>query len=144
MAEPTISDLMIEDRTFPPPAAFTGQALVADARSTRRPTRDLEAFWARQARELLSWYEDFHTTLEWDLPFAKWFVGGTLNVSYNCLDRHVEAGRGDRVAYPLGGRARRHPHHHLRRPARRGVPLRQRAQGPRASSGATGSPSTCR
>ena len=54
---------------------------------------------ARQARELISWDEDFHTTLEWELPFAKWFIGGRLNISYNCLDRHVEAGYGERVAY---------------------------------------------
>ena len=60
---------------------------------------DYEGFWARQADTLLDWYEDWHTILEWDLPFAKWFVGGKLNVAYNCLDRHVEAGRGDKVAY---------------------------------------------
>src|SRR5262249_7748592 len=60
-------------------------------------------FWARQARDLLTWYDDFDTVLEWDLPFAKWFVGGTLNVSYNCLDRHVEAGRGDKVAFHWEG-----------------------------------------
>src|SRR5690606_13689582 len=60
---------------------------------------DYEAFWARQARELLTWDEDFHTTLEWKLPYAKWFVGGKLNMAANCLDRHVAAGRGDRVAY---------------------------------------------
>ena len=72
---------------------MTDDSLYAEAEA------DFEAFWARQAREHLSWFDDFHTTLEWDLPFAKWFVGGTLNVSYNCLDRHVEAGLGDRVAY---------------------------------------------
>ena len=60
---------------------------------------DYESFWARQARDLITWDEDFHTTLEWELPFAKWFVGGRLNISYNCLDRHVEAGYGDRIAY---------------------------------------------
>jgi hypothetical protein len=64
---------------------------------------DYEAFWARQARELLTWDTDFHTTLEWELPFAKWFVGGELNVAYNCLDRHVEAGRGDKVAFHWEG-----------------------------------------
>jgi acetyl-CoA synthetase len=60
---------------------------------------DRLGFWARQARELVTWFDDFETVLEWDLPFAKWFVGGKLNVSYNCLDRHVEAGRGDKVAF---------------------------------------------
>jgi acetyl-CoA synthetase len=103
MAEPTISDLMIEDRTFPPPGSFTAQALVTDRSLYEEGERDPEAFWARQARELISWSEDFHTTLEWDLPFAKWFVGGKLNVSYNCLDRHVEAGQGERVAFHWEG-----------------------------------------
>jgi acetyl-CoA synthetase len=103
MTEPTISDLMIEERTFPPPDGFRDRALVADRALYDEADRDPEAFWARQARELVSWYDDFHTTLEWELPFAKWFVGGTLNVSYNCLDRHVEAGRGDRVAFHWEG-----------------------------------------
>ena len=59
---------------------------------------DDEGFWASQAHELLDWSTDWHTILEWELPFAKWFVGGRLNVSHNCLDRHVTAGHGDRVA----------------------------------------------
>jgi acetyl-CoA synthetase len=54
---------------------------------------------AAPARAPLDWVEDFHTTLEWDLPFAKWFVGGKLNIAYNCVDRHVERGLGDKVAY---------------------------------------------
>ena len=73
------------------------------ARSTSEAEADYEAFWARQARELVTWFDDFDTVLDWQLPFAKWFVGGTLNVSYNCLDRHVEAGRGDKVAYHWEG-----------------------------------------
>ena len=81
---------------------------------------------------------------EWELPFAKWFVGGELNVSYNCLDRHVEARPRRQGGVPLGGRAGRHPHHHLRRPARRGAALRQRPEGPRRARRATGSTSTCR
>ena len=61
-------------------------------------------------------------TLDWsDAPFAKWFVGGSSTSPYNCVDRHVEAGHGDQVAYPLRGRARRHPDHHLRRAAARGL-----------------------
>ena len=59
---------------------------------------DPEAFWAEQARTLLHWDTDFTTTCEWELPFAKWFTGGRLNVSYNCLDRHVADGHGDQVA----------------------------------------------
>ena len=60
---------------------------------------DYQGFWARQAADLLTWSTDWDTICEWELPFAKWFVGGQLNVSYNCLDRHVEAGRGDKVAF---------------------------------------------
>ncbi|MEO7665270.1 MAG: AMP-binding protein, partial [Candidatus Limnocylindrales bacterium] len=89
---------MAERRTFPPSAAFVAQAN-ATAALYEEAERDYVAFWARLARERLSWSKPFETTLEWDLPFAKWFVGGELNVAYNCLDRHVEAGRGDKVAY---------------------------------------------
>ncbi len=103
MAEPTIEDYFVEDRTFPPSPAFAADALTSDQSLYDEAAADPEAFWARQARELLTWYDDFDTVLEWDLPFAKWFVGGTLNVSYNCLDRHVEAGRGDKVAYHWEG-----------------------------------------
>ncbi|MCP3912466.1 MAG: acetate--CoA ligase [Actinomycetia bacterium] len=98
-SEPTIEDYYIEDRTFPPSPEFTAAALVNDRSLYDEAEADLEAFWARQARELLTWDQDFSTVLEWDLPFAKWFADGKLNVSYNCLDRHVEAGRGDKVAY---------------------------------------------
>jgi acetyl-CoA synthetase len=103
MAEPTIEDYYSEDRTFPPSPEFVAQANIADRSLYDEADADYEAFWARQARELLTWYDDFHTTLEWNLPDAKWFVGGTLNVSVNCLDRHVDAGRGDRVAYHWEG-----------------------------------------
>ncbi len=99
MSEPTIEDYYVEDRTFPPAADFVKDAVVSDQTHYDEATKDYEGFWARQARELISWDEDFHTTLEWNLPYAKWFLGGKLNVSYNCLDRHVEAGYGDRIAY---------------------------------------------
>ncbi|MGH9265393.1 MAG: AMP-binding protein, partial [Acidimicrobiales bacterium] len=65
--------------------------------------RDWQGFWAKQALDLLDWAEEWHTILEWELPFAKWFVGGKLNVAYNCVDRYVEAGRGDKVAYHWEG-----------------------------------------
>src|SRR5205814_5549320 len=96
--EATIEAYYLEDRTFPPPEEFCRNALVSDTKLYEEAETDWEGFWARQARELVSWFDDFDTVLEWDLPFAKWFQGGTLNVSYNCLDRHVEAGRGDTVA----------------------------------------------
>jgi acetyl-CoA synthetase len=100
MAEsnPAIENLFSEARTFPPPDDFTARALVTDRSLHEQAERDLEGFWAEQARRL-RWTRDWDRVLEWDLPFAKWFVGGQLNVSDNCLDRHVEAGGGDKVAY---------------------------------------------
>jgi acetyl-CoA synthetase len=95
----TIDDLMLENRKFPPSAEFKRRALVADTGMYDDANEDYEGFWARQAADLLTWTTDWDTICEWNLPFAKWFVGGQLNVSYNCLDRHVEAGRGDRVAF---------------------------------------------
>jgi len=103
MSEPTIEDYLREERRFPPPEAFAVDAVVNDPSVYKRAEADPEAFWAEAARQRLTWFDDFHTTLEWDLPFARWFVGGTLNVSYNCLDRHVEAGLGDRVAFHWEG-----------------------------------------
>ena len=103
MAEPTISDFYVENRTFPPSESFRSTALVTDRTMWDAAETDFEAFWAGQARELVTWFEDFHTTLEWELPFAKWFVGGKLNVSYNCLDRHIEAGLGEKVAFHWEG-----------------------------------------
>jgi len=103
MTEPTIEDYFLEERLFPPSPEFKAAALTADDSLYREADADYEAFWARQARELLTWNSDFDTTLEWELPFAKWFVGGTLNVSENCLDRHVANGIGDRVAYHWEG-----------------------------------------
>jgi acetyl-CoA synthetase len=103
VAEPTIEAYYLEERTFPPPDEFRANALVSDESLHKEADADFEAFWARQAGDLVTWFEPWHTVCEWKLPFAKWFVGGKLNVSYNCLDRHVEAGRGDRVAYHWEG-----------------------------------------
>jgi acetyl-CoA synthetase len=99
---PTIEAYYLEDRTIPPPADFAAHALVSDDRLYRAADADWEAFWAQQAEEL-DWFQPWETVLEWDLPFAKWFVGGRINVSYNCLDRHVAGGLGDRVAYHWEG-----------------------------------------
>ena len=99
MSDQTIEEFYHEDRRFPPQAAFLETALVTDRALYDEAEADYEAFWARQARELLTWSKDFDTVLEWDLPFAKWFVGGELNLTYNCLDRHVERGAGDKVAF---------------------------------------------
>ncbi|HUR50135.1 MAG TPA: AMP-binding protein, partial [Acidimicrobiales bacterium] len=100
---PTIEDYYTEDRTFPPSAEFKKSALVTDVAMYEEARADWQGFWARQATELLDWFEPWDTLLEWDLPFARWFVGGTLNASYNCIDRHVAAGRGDKVAFHWEG-----------------------------------------
>lgn len=98
-----IDDLLAESRTFPPSAEFKRDALVVDTDLYDEANRDYEGFWAKQAAELLSWSTDWSSICEWELPFAKWFIGGQLNVSYNCVDRHVENGLGDRVAFHFEG-----------------------------------------
>jgi len=95
---PEIEALLVERRTFPPDPGFAARAN-ATAALYEEADADFEGFWARQARERLNWFTPFGTTLEWNLPDAKWFVGGELNVAYNCVDRHVERGLGDKVAY---------------------------------------------
>ena len=96
--ENNIDDLLLENRKFPPPADFQKNSLAAGTFLYDEAHHDDEGFWARQAAELLHWDQGWNTICEWNLPFAKWFVGGKLNVSYNCLDRHVLAGRGDKIA----------------------------------------------
>jgi acetyl-CoA synthetase len=92
-----LDDLLREDRRFPPPPDFTAGAVAGDPEVFERAAADPEAYWAECA-ERLDWFEPWDRVLEWTPPHAKWFVGGRLNVSYNCLDRHVAAGRGDRAA----------------------------------------------
>src|SRR4051794_34863436 len=89
---------MAESRLFPPDPAFAAQAN-ATADLYTEADADFEAFWANRGRETVDWSPPFETTLEWALPFAKWFTGGQLNVAYNCVDRHVENGLGSKVAY---------------------------------------------
>ena len=94
-----IDALGYEKRKFPPSAEFKSSAIISDQSLYQEGDQDFEAYWARHARELLSWSKPFTKTLEWDLPYSEWFSDGTLNVSYNCLDRHVLAGRGNKVAF---------------------------------------------
>jgi acetyl-CoA synthetase len=96
--ERTIEALLSEKRVFEPPEEFRARALVRDRSIYERAEADYEGFWAEQA-ELLSWSEPWERVMEWDPPWVKWFVGGKLNVSYNCLDRHVGAGGGEKVAF---------------------------------------------
>ena len=99
----TIDALQWEKRKFPPSDAFKKNTLVAGTFLYDEANEDYEAFWARQASELVSWDTQWDTICEWNLPYSKWFVGGKLNVSYNCLDRHVIAGKGDKVAFHFEG-----------------------------------------
>ncbi len=103
MSSGAIDDLGFESRKFPPPATFIPATHVADDSLHREGSTNPEGFWDRHARELVSWSTPWTTVCEWKLPYAKWFVGGELNVSYNCLDRHVLAGRGDKVAFHWEG-----------------------------------------
>ena len=102
--EETLANLLHEQRRFPPEAGFSAQAN-ATSSDYAEADGDRLAFWARQA-ERLDWAEKWSATLDWsNAPFARWFVGGKLNAAYNCLDRHVAAGRGDKVAYYFEGEA---------------------------------------
>ncbi|MGO1627743.1 MAG: acetate--CoA ligase [Microbacterium sp.] len=98
-----IDHLLNENRVFPPSAEFAANA-IAKPELYERANADREAFWAEQSREMITWQKPFTEVLDWsNPPFARWFADGELNVAYNCLDRHVEAGRGDRVAFHFEG-----------------------------------------
>jgi acetyl-CoA synthetase len=94
---------LLEIERFEPPHEFREHALLNDPAVYEEAARDPQAWWAKQAAEL-DWFEPWNTVLDdSDAPFYKWFTGGKLNVSYNCLDRHVLAGRGERVAFHWRG-----------------------------------------
>ncbi len=99
MEERAISHLLAEERRYPPPAAFAAQANA----QAGVYDRDFEELWETAGRERVTWFEPFTTLLEWEPPYAKWYLGGTLNVCFNCVDRHVEAGLGGKVAYHWEG-----------------------------------------
>jgi len=93
----TIEGLLQEQRVFPPSEAFAAQANVKDETIYEEAAQDRELFWAKQA-ERLDWFRKWDKILEWEPPFAKWFLGGKLNVSYNCVDRHFESDRKNKPA----------------------------------------------
>ena len=101
MSNDSISNLLSETRTFAPTPEFAEAANVKGS-SYVEAAKDRLAFWERQA-ERLDWFGRWKTPLIWEPPFAQWFVGGKINASYNCLDRHVIAGRGDRIAIYFEG-----------------------------------------
>jgi acetyl-CoA synthetase len=100
--EQNIEALLSENRVFEPPPAFTQKAVVGDRSVYELAEKDHLAFWESQA-ENLSWFRRWDTVMDWNPPWVKWFVGGTINASYNCLDRHVEAGGGDKAAFHWEG-----------------------------------------
>src|SRR5689334_8380707 len=91
------SDLLREDRSFPAPADFRAHAHVKDDHIYAEAERDPEAFWARFAREL-EWSTPWDRVLDWNPPHAKWFVGGKINASVNCVDRHLVSARRNKAA----------------------------------------------
>jgi acetyl-CoA synthetase len=94
-----IEVLVRENRTFPPPEHFVAQAVINDPSVYEEAERDYEGFWLARAKEFVEWFEEPTRSLEWDPPHCTWFADGKLNVSYNCLDKQVAGGRGDKVAY---------------------------------------------
>ena len=95
VSEQTIETLLAEERRYPPAPEFAAQA---NAQPSIYET-PFEELWEREGRERVTWFEPFAELYEWELPYAKWYLGGKLNACFNCVDRHVEAGRGEKVAY---------------------------------------------
>ncbi|HEY4024978.1 MAG TPA: acetate--CoA ligase [Candidatus Dormibacteraeota bacterium] len=100
-SEPTdghaIETLLLEERRYPPVPEFSAQANAQPDIYQR--AEDFEGFWRQEALRRVTWFKPFDQVLEWNLPYAKWFLGGRVNICYNCVDRHVEAGNGEKVAY---------------------------------------------
>src|SRR5687767_7310376 len=99
-----IENLLREDRTFPPPPEFVANALLNDPSIHERTASDegFREFWTEEGNKL-DWIQPWNELYTWEAPYTRWFIGGTLNVSANCLDRHVAGGLGDRVAYHWEG-----------------------------------------
>ncbi len=102
-----IDTVMVEKRLFSPSAEFSEKAKIGSLdeyqRLYDRSMSDFEAFWADEARRYLHWFEPFTQTLDWQVPYAKWFVGGKTNASYNCLDANLNSGKGDKIAILFEG-----------------------------------------
>jgi acetyl-CoA synthetase len=99
MTDVNIDALMSEGRVYPPDDRFAASANAQPGFHDADP----DEFWTREGRGRVTWFQDFDTLKEWNPPYAKWYLGGRLNACYNCVDRHVEAGNGDRVAYHWEG-----------------------------------------
>src|SRR3989338_5461607 len=93
----TVDDLLHEDRIFEPSDSFKRNALIKDDKIYKEADKDPLQYWAKHA-EKLDWFKKWDKVLEWNVPFAKWFIGGKINASYNCLDRHIKNGKGKKTA----------------------------------------------
>ncbi len=102
MTEERFEALLQENRLFPPPESFQAQANVQNSEIYDMARKDRLGFWAKQA-ERITWFEPWTQVLDWQPPFAQWFVGGKLNAAYNCLDRHVEGWRRNKAAIIFEG-----------------------------------------
>ena len=99
----SIESVLQEQRVFQPPAEMAAAARIGSLETYRAmaeaATTDPDGFWGEAARRELHWFEPFHTVLDWsEPPFARWFEGGTTNLSYNCLDRHLEGAKAEKTA----------------------------------------------
>src|SRR5215831_7938653 len=97
--EKAIETFLLEERRYPPPEDFAAEA-------NAKPdiySRSFEEFWEAEGKERVTWFEPFAELYEWEPPYAKWYLGGKLNVCFNCVDRHVEAGAGAKVAFHWEG-----------------------------------------
>ncbi len=139
----SLANLLREERRFPPPADLAANANVT-AEAYEQAKADRLGFWAEQARRL-TWAKEPTETLDWsNPPFAKWFKDGALNVAYNCVDRHVEAGHGDRVAIHFEGGSPATAGPSPTPSSRTRSPRRPTPSSNSACAPATGSRSTCR
>ena len=102
MSDSTIESILQEQRVFDPPAAFSANARIPSTEAYQKlydeAAADPAAFWAKLAKSELDWFQEWDTVLDWQPPVAKWFDGGKINISYNCLDRHLTTDKRDKAA----------------------------------------------
>src|SRR6476469_8683275 len=102
MSQDTIESILHEKRLFQPPAEFSQKAHIKSLEEYQalydKAKADPQAFWAELAAQELHWFQNWDTVLDWQPPFAKWFVNGKINISYNCLDRHLTTWRRNKAA----------------------------------------------
>lgn len=138
MSSSSIESVLTENRSFPPPEAFAQAARVGSLADYQalydRAARDPDGFWAEVAGEL-EWVTRWQQVLDWKLPDARWFVGGALNASVSCVDRHARSWRKNKAALLSGGGARRHARPHVRAAPPRGLQDGERADRARRARG---------